>query len=348
MIGTRDIRVQAANPNIPLQPIIAFRGSPISVRLIDVPKRIGQWKISEVSVTAAYADNSIVSKKCVLVGGCWVGTLAGTDSVGKTAKGFTVTADGIDERGEAVTGYVLGVGDLVVLDRDGTVTVGETTYYLHLLAAKPDAPKLGDVYMDKALYVFDGAEWVPYADERVMSAAIAGVSTSTEDLRQRVDSHTGNTNNPHNVTAGQVNAYTKEDANDRFQPKGDYANLADVERADEELHSLKADRTAAGGSSGTIGDGKVAVVDASGIESVSVAFLDAVFIPGGQRSLRFCELLLLNVPADGAVTLSLPPGTYQFADGADKVAKGNNHFCFAEYATDCWLVSKSVVAEAST
>ena len=348
MIGTRDIKVQAASPNIPLQPIVAFRGSPISVRLIDVPKRIGQWKITEVFVTAAYPDNSIVTKGCVLVGGCWVATLAGKDVAGKTARGFTVTANGIDEDGNATKGYVLAVGDLVVLDRDATPAAEGTRHYIHLLAEKPESPNEGDAYMDNALYVFDGAEWVPYADERVMSAAIGEVSTSTADLRQRVDSHAGNASNPHNVTAEQVNAYTKEDANDRFQPRGDYASLADVERADDNLHSLKADRTVAGGSNGTIGDGVVAVVDASGIESFNLGFLDAVVIPGGWRSLRFCELLLLNVPADGAVTLSLQPGTYQFADGADKVAKGNNHFCFAEYATNCWLVSKSVVAEAST
>ena len=63
--------------------------------------------------------------------------------------------------------------------------------------------------------------------------------------------------------------------------------------------------------------------------------------------LRFCELLLTNVESDGAVSMSLPSGTYQFSDGADTVSKGNNHFCFAEYARNCWIVTKTVVAEAS-
>ena len=165
MIGTRDIRVHAANPDIPIQPIVAFRGSPISVRLIDVPKRIGQWKITEVSVTAAYPDNSIVTKGCVLVGGCWVGTLAGSDSVGKTAKGFTVTADGTDEDGNEVKGYVLGVGDLVLLDRDATAAASETRHYVHILDEKPEKANEGDAYFEAdVLNVFVGGSWFPVPD----------------------------------------------------------------------------------------------------------------------------------------------------------------------------------------
>lgn len=165
MIGTRDIKVHAANPNIPIQPIIAFRGSPISVRLIDVPKRIGQWKITEVSITTAYPDSSIVTKGCVLVGGCWVGTLAGTDSVGKTARGFTVTANGIDEDGSETKGYVLGVGDLCVLDRDATAAAERTSHYIHLLDEKPESPNEGDAYVEAdILNVFVGGSWFPIPD----------------------------------------------------------------------------------------------------------------------------------------------------------------------------------------
>ena len=165
MIGTRDIKVHAANPNIPIQPIVTFKGSPISIRLIDVPKRIGQWKITEVSVTATYPDNSIVTKGCVLVGGCWVGTLAGTDAVGKTARGFTVTADGIDEDGNGTKGYVLGVGDLVVIDRDATASAERICHYIHLLDEKPESPNEGDAYVEAdILNVFIDGSWFPIPD----------------------------------------------------------------------------------------------------------------------------------------------------------------------------------------
>lgn len=194
MIGTRDIKVHAANANIPLQPIVTFRGSPISVRLVDVPKKIGQWKITEVFVTATFSDNSIESKKCVLTGGCWVGTLAGSDSVGKTANGFTVTADGIDENGNETKGYVLGVGDLIVLDRDSTITAGKASHYLHILDEKPESPNEGDAYAEAdILNVFVGGSWFPIPDADSIADEVKDVRDST---------------------------YTKDEADGRFQARG--------------------------------------------------------------------------------------------------------------------------------
>ena len=185
MIGTRNIRVHAANPNIPLQPVFAFRGSPVSVRLIDVPRRIGQWKIAEVSVTAAYPDNSLVTKKCVLVGGCWVGTLAGKDAAGKTAKGFTITADGTDEDGNETKGYVLGVGDLVLLDRDATAAAEQTSHYIHLLEEKPESPNEGDAYLEAdILNVFVGGSWFPIPDADSVMDEVKDIRESTYTMAQ--------------------------------------------------------------------------------------------------------------------------------------------------------------------
>lgn len=164
MITPLEISVNAAQPAMPLAPLVAFLGSPSSLRLVGVPRAVGSWRITSVAVTVTYPDGSIVSKAATSVSGTWVATLDGCETPGTAIGGFTVTADGIDENGAAVAGYVLGRGDVVVLDRDGTVTVGETTYYLHLLAAKPDAPKRGDVYADgPALRLYDGAAWVPFA-----------------------------------------------------------------------------------------------------------------------------------------------------------------------------------------
>lgn len=164
MITPLEISVNAAQPAMPLPPLVAFLGSPSSLRLVGVPRAVGSWRITSVAVTVKYPDGSIVSKAATSVSGVWVATLDGCATPGTAIGGYTITADGIDERGEAVSGYVLGRGDVVVLDRDGTVTVGETTYYLHLLAAKPDAPKRGDVYADgSVLRLYNGAAWVPFA-----------------------------------------------------------------------------------------------------------------------------------------------------------------------------------------
>ena len=205
MITPIEISVNAANPAMPLPPLVAFLGSPSSLRLVGVPRAVGSWRITAIAVSITYPDGSIVSKAATSASckagasPAFVATFDGCAKPGTVTGGYTVTADGIDERGDAVTGYVLGVGDVVVLDRDGTVTIGETTYYLHLLAAKPDSPKRGDVYVDGsgALILFDGTAWVPFAPR---------VDLTPYAKKGDLDAHVANTNNPHAVTAAQVGA----------------------------------------------------------------------------------------------------------------------------------------------
>lgn len=63
----------------------------------------------------------------------YVATVEGSTLPGKSYFGYSITADGIDENGNSVTGYVLGKGDVEILDADGEIIPGETTYYVHLL-----------------------------------------------------------------------------------------------------------------------------------------------------------------------------------------------------------------------
>lgn len=65
MIGTISVEIQAANPSMPLFPLRAFINSPTSLRIRNVPKKIGDWSITKVYVSAAYPDNSIQSTECV-------------------------------------------------------------------------------------------------------------------------------------------------------------------------------------------------------------------------------------------------------------------------------------------
>lgn len=120
MIGTIDIKVNAAHPNIALDELHAFLDSPSSVRVLNVPRKIGSWQITSVRLVVEYPDNEVHSVECRLVGGVYVGTIAGSTRTGKCVNGFSVVADGVDENGDVVDGYVLGVGDVVISDRSVT------------------------------------------------------------------------------------------------------------------------------------------------------------------------------------------------------------------------------------
>ena len=151
---------------MPLFPLRAFVNSPSSVRVRNVPKKIGNWQIQKVYFTATYPDGSIKSADCVLVGGVWVGTIEGSSISGSSLNGYTIFADGIDENGNNVNGYVLGKGDVQILEADGTITPGETTYYVHLLSEEPTAPKEGDLYqIDGIWYIYQDGQASAIGDD---------------------------------------------------------------------------------------------------------------------------------------------------------------------------------------
>lgn len=160
MIRCIDIKIQAAVPDIPLQPFISYVDSPSSVRVLDVPKRIGSWTINKVYVQATYPDGDVYSKECVRTGNVWVGTLPGPQTPGSSEKGFVVAADGTDEDGNPVTGYVLGVGDVKIMDIAGGLTPETHARILRLFDQMPENPKKGDAYLvDNVLKVYDGTQW---------------------------------------------------------------------------------------------------------------------------------------------------------------------------------------------
>lgn len=163
MIGTVDIEVNAKHPEWPLDRFYAFVSSPSAVRVKKVPRKIGEWSITSVYVTANYPDNTSRSVECVKSGEIWIATLPASAQIGESLNGFEITADGTDEHGNLVTGYCLGRGDLEILDRDGTIRVGETTYYFHFCDTVPEHPHKGDVaIIDGALKWYSGTAWVPF------------------------------------------------------------------------------------------------------------------------------------------------------------------------------------------
>lgn len=153
MIGICDVSVQAANPNMPLYPLRAFVNSPSSLRIRNVPKRIGDWNISSVQLVVAYPDNTVKTVECKLIGNVWVGTVAGSSITGRCENGYTVFASGNDENGNPVSNYVLGKGLIEILEGDGTITPDAPSYYVHLLSAEPSTPKEGDMWPSDGSYV---------------------------------------------------------------------------------------------------------------------------------------------------------------------------------------------------
>ena len=161
MIATISIKVNAAKPNFPLQPIFAFKGSPSSLRLLEVPKAIGKWSITSVKVVMTCPDNTTIEKTAVRTGSVWVATLEGCATAGKVIGGYEVLADGIDEDGNEVTGYVLGKGDTFILDDDTEAArlVGKVA--VRYMDELPDEPTAGDLLnANGELRLFDGENWI--------------------------------------------------------------------------------------------------------------------------------------------------------------------------------------------
>lgn len=183
MIGTLSIKINAANPNLPLKTLFAYVNSPSSIRVIDVPKKIGKWNITQVFITATYPDNSIVSSQCVLTGGCWTGTIQGSTSVGKSLNGYTISANGIDENGNQINGYILGKSDVVILDADGRTVIDGKVTYLHLLDTTPDDPKEGDVIFEDGNWkIYRDNQWIDFGTKDIYWGTILGDLTQQHDL----------------------------------------------------------------------------------------------------------------------------------------------------------------------
>ena len=146
---------------MPLQPIFTFKGSPSSLRILDVPTSIGKWNITRVYIKSNSPDNSLKIHDCVRQGSVWVGTIDGTEIVGKVKSGIEILADGIDENGSNVNGYVLGVADYIVLERDSTISDKDIEkFYVKFVEQLPDNPNIGDTILDNGwLLIYDGKNW---------------------------------------------------------------------------------------------------------------------------------------------------------------------------------------------
>lgn len=156
-----DIKVAAGNLNFPLRPLFAFKGGTNSVRVLNVPKKIGLWRITSVQVQVEYPDGSVRSVEAVQTGSVWVATFGPSSRSGFVKDGYRVTAGGVDENGGPVEGYVLGVGDFTVQELDRSLPPGFEADAVRMFDARPEAPKRGDAVSEDGVFVvYDGSEWI--------------------------------------------------------------------------------------------------------------------------------------------------------------------------------------------
>lgn len=164
MIGTIDIKINAAHPNVPLAPVFTWRGSASRVMVSGVPNRFGEWSIPSVSIAVSTPDGKTVDYPCTRVGNVWTATIDGTDTPGRADNGITITAK--DEDGKT---YVLGRGDMYVLDGVTIPEPGEVAWSVRLMEERPESPKEGDAFFDEArrLTIYSKGAWRTVPPTRV-------------------------------------------------------------------------------------------------------------------------------------------------------------------------------------
>lgn len=164
MIRPIDIKINAAHPELPLFEAATYVDSPSAVFIRGVPPACGNWAITKVYVSATYPDGSTRTIEAVYsAAGIWVATLPAPSVGGRTQNGFTISADGTTEAGDAVTGYVLGMGDFAVLSVAPIPNPGTVSWEVRYFDTPPTPAKKGDMApVDGTLKFYDGTAWVPF------------------------------------------------------------------------------------------------------------------------------------------------------------------------------------------
>ncbi len=157
MIGTINVTVNAQHPNVPLAPVFSWRGSASRINVEGVPSLCGSWYVSSVSIAISTPDGKTVTYPCQRTSnGIYSATIDGTDTPGKSANGITITA-----KDEAGKDFVLGRGDLYILDGEALPAPGVVSWTVRLMDKKPENPKEGDAYFDEdgTLLVYSDGAW---------------------------------------------------------------------------------------------------------------------------------------------------------------------------------------------
>lgn len=112
-------------------------------------------------IDVLYPDNTTKEVDCVRTGNVWVGTFEGSTLAGRVTQGYQIKADGVDENENPITGYVLGCGDVYVLDDTNDIKALVGKVALRYLDDIPASPTKGDaLVVGEELKIYNGEEWV--------------------------------------------------------------------------------------------------------------------------------------------------------------------------------------------
>lgn len=163
MIRVFKVELNAAHPELPLMEATAIAGSPSVANIIGVPPSVGEWKIENVYVEVEYPDSRNATVQAVKTAqDVWTATLPKCDVSGRVKSGLRILADGTDETGAPVSGYVLGVADFAIYTAELSVNSGEESWTMHLFAAEPASPKNGDAFVNASdrLQIYKNGKWI--------------------------------------------------------------------------------------------------------------------------------------------------------------------------------------------
>lgn len=162
MIRTVSVKINAANPSIPLPKFEVEEASAVTVILLNVPKSRGKFAVREISATVTNTDAITSAYNAVKSGDEWIVTIP-SDAIGASGVvtgGVAFFGAGTDEHGENVWSWALGHGDLIVRAADGSIKPGEKRVELHYFDAAPEHPSEGDIApIDGTWSIYTGSAW---------------------------------------------------------------------------------------------------------------------------------------------------------------------------------------------
>lgn len=187
MVGTIDIRCNAQHPEMALPTLYTFKNSASFLKLLDVPKKIGAWEIQSVQLKAIYPNNLVVETECKSVGGIWYGTLNGTDITGISKSGFGITATCSDGKS-----YILGIGDIVVLECDNQLIPDPSPecgfYIVKLFNEQPEILKTGYMWVENdSLHLKTLSGEITIGQGKDFSNEISALSADVYQLSDDID-----------------------------------------------------------------------------------------------------------------------------------------------------------------
>lgn len=161
MIRTVTIRVNAANPELPLERVETYQGSAVSLIILGVPAAVGRLSVTSLTLALTNSDGTTTAIEATRSGNAYLATIpsAAVGGPGTSLDGLVISATGTDERGNTET-WIIGVGDLEVRSLEAVPTPGVTRQIVHAYHADPETPHFGDIApVGGVLSYFDGTAW---------------------------------------------------------------------------------------------------------------------------------------------------------------------------------------------